>query len=176
MDTAQRVKSVEEVRQLCRFGKYAWQGLRSSLNGMDNEKAFFYIHALLDRARQVSHFIWSSEYSDQSAALRDALKVGDDSVLKMGELAVFADAAEGNFYRWLSNLDHDHFLGMNVMPQGTMSEFRQDAFLRSLDPDLFQFTWYDRTVDIRKVARALHDLESVAESWLKRPSNRMASQ
>ena len=183
MDTEELVKTVEEVRQQCRFGKYAWQGLRASLNSMDNEKAFFYVHALLDRARQVSHFLWSTELSDPAsdpaserrAAIRKVLKVQDDSVLNASELVVFADAEAGAFYRWLSSLDHHRYLGMNVMPQGTMSDFRQDTFLRSLDPDLFQFTWYDRTIDIRKIAQALHDVESVAESWLKRPSHRKAT-
>ena len=57
---------------------------------------------------------------------------------------------------------------MNVMPQGTTSDFRQDVFLRSLDPDVYRFTWYDRTIDLRKIADALRDAESMADSWLKR--------
>lgn len=170
MDHAQLVKRIEELRQQCRFGRLAWQGLRQSLNGMDNEKAFFYIHALVDRARMVSRFLWSdaTESADQSAASRQALKVGDDSPLNGVELRQFADSDAAQFDRWLSGLDHLHYVGMNIMPQGTVSDFRQDAFLRSLDPELYQFTWYDRRLDLRKIALALRDLETVAESWLKR--------
>ena len=168
MEQTHLIKGVEELRQQCRFGKLAWQGFRSSLNGMDNEKAFFYVHALLDRARMAARFLWSEGASETSASLREALKVKEDSSLNASDLTFFADADEAQFVRWLSGLDHLHYVGMNIMPQGTMSDFRQDAFLRSLDPDVYRFTWYDRTIDLRKIADALRDVESVADSWLKR--------
>ncbi len=170
MDQAPLVKRIEELRQQCRFGRLAWQGLRQSLNGMDNEKAFFYVHALVERARMVSRFLWSegAESAERSKAAREALKVGDESPLNAVELRQFADSGEAQFDRWLSSLDHLHYVGMNIMPQGTVSDFRQDSFLRSLDPELYQFTWYDRSLDLRKIALALRDLETMADSWLKR--------
>ena len=170
MEKQHLIKRVEELRQQCRFGKLAWQGLRSSLNGMDNERAFFYIHALLDRARMVSRFLWSDGDQDEEASVttREALKVCDASLLAHAELKTFADATSVQFDRWLGGLDQFHYVGMNIMPQGTMSEFQQDAFLRSYDPELNQFRWYDRSIDVRKIANALRDLESVADSWLKR--------
>ena len=170
MEKQALIKRVEELRQQCRFGKLAWQGLRSSLNGMDNERAFFYIHALLDRARIVSHFLWAEggQGEEVSANMRAALKVRDGSLLEHSELKTFADATAVQFDRWLGGLDHLHYVGMNIMPQGTMSEFQQDAFLRSFDPELNQFRWYDRSIDMRKIANALRDLESVADSWIKR--------
>ena len=170
MDHQQLIKRVEELRQQCRFGKLAWQGLRASLNGMDNEKAFFYIHALLDRARMASRFIWaeSEDGAEACEQLRKELKLNDDSALHAPELATFADASEVQFDQWLTGLDHLHYVGMNVMAQGTMAEFRQDAFLRSFDPEIYQFSWYDRMIDVRKIANGLRDVESVAESWLKR--------
>lgn len=170
MEQTHLIKVVEELRQQCRFGKLAWQGFRSSLNGMDNERAFFYVHAFLDRARKASRFVWSDAEAGSEAAdsVREALKIKEDSPLNASDLKFFADADEAQFVRWLSGLDHLHYVGMNVMAQGTMSDFRQDAFLRSLDPDVYRFTWYDRTIDLRKIADALRDVESVADSWVKR--------
>ncbi|MCS1410122.1 MAG: hypothetical protein M2R45_03311 [Verrucomicrobia subdivision 3 bacterium] len=170
MERQRLVKVVEEVRRQCRFGKIAWQGLRSSLNGMDSEKAFFYVHALLDRARLTTRFLWptSEEGAERAGAVREVLKVDEDSALKASELAVFAEAADVQFDRWLDGLGHFRYIGMNIMPQGTMAEFQRDTFLRSLDPEVFQFAWYDRTIDLRKIARSLHELESMADAWLKR--------
>ncbi len=172
METEQLPKWIAEVRQQCRFGKMAWQGVRSSLNGMDPEKTFFYVHALLDRTRQVAGLLWSTqaEAADRCSALRSALGVADGHPLQAPELTFFATATDEQFGRWLGTLDHLHYLGMNVMPQGTMADFQQDTFLRSLDPEVLEFSWYDRRIALRPLVMALRELESVAESWLKQRS------
>ncbi len=168
MEQQRLAKVIEEVRQQCRFGKIAWQGLRANLNGMDSEKTFFYIHALLDRARQTSRLLWPADAAEHGADLRQALKINDDSALKAPELAAFAEADAAQFHHWLDGLDHFHFIGMNIMPRGATADFRQDLFLRSLEPEVLQFSWYDRTIDLRKIAGALRAVESAADLWLKR--------
>lgn len=170
MEQEQLIKFVEEIRQQCRFAKIAWAGLRSSLNGMDKDRAFFYIHALLDRARMVSHFLWSDNASSNSraASLREILKVSDSSPIHDSSLKTFADSRDQDFERWLFSLEHSRYLGTNIMPQGAMSEFGQDAFLRNLDPEVYQFTWYDRDIDLKKIFESLRAIESAATAWLKR--------
>ena len=170
MEQAQLIKFVEEVHQQCRFGKMAWQGLRSALNGMDNERAFFHIHAFLDRARMVSRFLWTDNESSQnrSRSLREILKVSDSSPLNASGLKTFADSTDADFEKWLFSLGHSRYIGANIMPKGTMSDFAQDAFLRSLDPEMYHFTWYDRGLDLRGIFDALRGIESAAEAWIKR--------
>jgi hypothetical protein len=170
MENPRLIKFVEELRQQCRFGLIAWQGLHTSLNGMDNERVFFYVHALLDHSRRVAGFLWSENeaLSETSAALREGLKVPESSDLKHPDLEHFAGANETQFDRWLNSLSHLHFLPMNVMPQGTMAEFQQDAFLRNLDPDLYVFHWYNRSIDLGQLVNALRQIDSLAESWLRR--------
>ena len=170
MDLERLKKVVEEVVQQCRFGRLAWQGLRSALNGMDNEKAFFYVHTLLTHAGTVARLLWSEQGSsrDTGNELRQLLKVADDSALAGANLKFLVAADEGHFARWLDSQDHYRYLPMNVMPQGTMSEFQQDVFLRSLDPELYQFSWYDRNIDVLSIAESLRRLESAAENWRKR--------
>lgn len=169
MEQQRLAKIVEEVRQQCRFGKIAWQSLRAGLNGMDLEKTFFYVHALLDRAHQTAQFLWPANAED-GEALRKALKISKDSALKTAGLAAFAESGAAQFRLWLDGLDHFHFIGMNIMPRGATSVYRQDVFLRSLDPEVFQFSWHDRTIDLRKIAAGLRAVESAADFWLKRRS------
>lgn len=172
MEQQRLAKIVEEVRQQCRFGKIAWQSLRAGLNGMDLEKTFFYIHALLDRAHQTAQFLWPAGTDDakDGDALRKTLKIPEDSALKTSGLAAFAESGASQFRLWLDGLDHFHFIGMNIMPRGSTSEYRQDVFLRSLDPEVFQFSWRDRVIDLRKIAASLRAIESSADFWLKRRS------
>ncbi len=173
MEQQRLAKIVEEVRQQCRFGKIAWQSLRAGLNGMDLEKTFFYVHALLDRAHQTAQFLWPavpSDAAEDSEALRKALKIPEDSALKTSGLAAFAESGAAQFRLWLDGLDHFHFIGMNIMPRGSTSAYRQDVFLRSLDPEVLQFSWRDRTIDLRKIAAGLRAAESAADLWLKRRS------
>ena len=172
MEQQRLAKIVEEVRQQCRFGKIAWQSLRAGLNGMDLEKTFFYVHALLDRAHQTVQFLWPAGTDDakDGDTLRKALKIPEDSVLKTSGLTSFAESGPAQFRLWLDGLDHFHFIGMNIMPRGSTSEYRQDVFLRSLDPEVFQFSWHDRAIDLRKIAAGLRAIESAADLWLKRRS------
>ena len=172
MEQQRLAKIVEEVRQQCRFGKIAWQSLRAGLNGMDLEKTFFYVHALLDRAHQTAQFLWPDGPDDakNGDALRKALKIADESALKSSELAAFAESGAAQFRLWLDGLDHFHFISMNIMPRGATSAYRQDVFLRSLDPEVLQFSWHDRAIDLRKIADGLRAVESAAERWLKRQS------
>lgn len=170
MEQQRLAKIVEEVRQQCRFGKIAWQSLRAGLSGMDLEKTFFYVHALLERAHQTAQFLWpmGPDDAEDGDALRKALKISEDSALKPAELAAFAESGAAQFRLWLDGLDHFHFIGMNVMPRGSTSAYRQDVFLRSLDPEVFRFSWQGRAVDLRKIAAGLRAIESAAELWLKR--------
>lgn len=175
MEQQRLAKIVEEVRQQCRFGKIAWQSLRAGLNGMDLEKTFFYVHALLDRAHQTAQFLWPDAPADaeddkEGEALRKALKIPEDSALKTSGLAAFAESGAAQFRLWLDGLDHFHFIGMNIMPRGSTSAYRQDVFLRSLDPEVLQFSWLDRAIDLRKIATSLRAVESAADLWLKRRS------
>lgn len=172
MEQKRLAKIVEEVRQQCRFGKIAWQSLRTSLNGMDLEKTFFFVHALLERAHQTAQFLWPAGPDDakDGDALRKALKISEDSALKTCDLAAFAESGAAQFRLWLDGLDHFHFIGMNIMPRVSTSEYRQDVFLRSLDPEVFQFSWRDRIIDLRKIAAGLRAIESAADLWVKRQS------
>ena len=139
---------------------------------MDLEKTFFYVHALLERAHQTAQFLWPTvpDDAEDADALRKALKISEDSALKPAELAAFAESGAAQFRLWLDGLDHFHFIGMNVMPRGSTSAYRQDVFLRSLDPEVFRFSWQDRAVDLRKIAAGLRAIESAADLWLKRRS------
>ena len=164
------VKIVEEMRQRCRFAKLAWQGLRTVLNRMDNEGAFFYVHGLLDHAGAVGRTLSASEGEARETASRmvELLGIKEANPLLSRELKFFAEADETQFERWLSGLDHYRYLGMNVMPRGATADFIQDTFLRSLDPEVYEFSWYDRSIDLQELMKALQQVESKAEAWLKR--------
>jgi hypothetical protein len=56
---------------------------------------------------------------------------------------------------------------MNLMPQGTISDFKPDKFHRSLDPETFQFYLRGNSCELRRVADEIGKLESVIQAWFK---------
>ena len=61
-------KLLEEVRLQCRFGKLAYENLRTSLQAMDPEKTFYHVQALLGHACQVSRLLWPARAACQLSA------------------------------------------------------------------------------------------------------------
>ena len=88
MDQRLAFKLFEEVRQQCTFGKYAWQNVRSSLNALDSNKVFFYVHGFLHHSVCVSRFLWPDRKSSKGRGdqMRKELGVKEDSPLRMGNV------------------------------------------------------------------------------------------
>ena len=170
MEPERLIKTIEEVRQQCRFARIAWRGLQNNLNGMDSESVFFYVHALLERSREVARMLFPANDGDaeKGKTLRQALKVADKSVLGTTDLAPFLDKTGERLDRWMDSLGHYSYVPMNIMPKGTMVDFRQDAFLRNLDPDTMEFSWLGQTIDLDNLVKALQAVENAIETWLRR--------
>ncbi|MBI2928870.1 MAG: hypothetical protein HYY24_24670 [Verrucomicrobia bacterium] len=162
-------KVVEEIRQQCRFAQFAWQNLRTSLQSVDAEKTFFYVHAALDHALAVARLLWPAREASSARGewLRKELRVPDDSPLRLREVREALERSDESFEDWLASLENTNYVDMNIMPQMAIGAFKQDTFQRSLDPDTQKLVLWGAACDLRSVANALRELDGAASTWLR---------
>lgn len=163
-------KWMEEIRTQCRFAAFAWQQMRSSLIGMDNDKSFFYVHAFLNHATEITRILWpeNEDNHGRGESLRKALEIEDDSLLNQASLRRIITRFDERLELWMSTLENPHFLNSNIMPKGTMAGSREDVFVRSLDPETYRLELLDQTFDLRKLNEALSQANQSAERWLNK--------
>ena len=169
MDNQLFYKLVEEVRQQARFAQFAYQNMRTSLAGMDSERVFFYVHAFLGAVANISRLLWPlrPESKARGDQLRAELKVDDGSPLRLADFRQHLDQFDEWLEDWASSLEQRNYVDMNIMPQGTISNYKQDAFHRNLDPETFQFWFRGDLCNLRALSDELRKLEAAVESWVK---------
>lgn len=162
-------RTIEELRQQCRFAQTAFQSLRLRLNELDQERTFLYAHAFLGHAVMISRLLWPNraESAARGEALRQALAVPADSPLRMSggreQLETFDEAYED----WLAGLPGADYVDQNLMPTGTMAGSRMDVFQRNLDPDTLMFQLRGQPISLRKVSDAIRALDGSIQQWLR---------
>jgi hypothetical protein len=169
MENVIAFKLLEEIKQQCRFAQFAFQNVRTQLNALDQERVFFFVHAFLGHAFHVSRLLWPARESSKPRGdfLRAELKIADNSPLLMREMREHIERPDDWLEDWMQNLANPSYVDMNIMPQGTISDFKQDAFQRSLDPDTFRLTYRGDPCDLRQLATELQKLEAAAQTWLR---------
>jgi hypothetical protein len=169
MDNQLVYKFVEETRQQCRFSSLAFQNIRSSLNALDSEKTFYHVDAFLYHAHNLSRLFWPEREASRPRGerLRTELKVTDESPLKMLEFRRHVENFDERLEDWLTPLENRNYIEMNVMPQGTLGDFKPDKFHRSLDPETFQFHFRGDPCNLRQVADEIRKLETTIQSWFR---------
>jgi len=162
-------KFLEELRLQCHFARLAYDQLRSSLQGLDPEKSFFYVHALLTAAGNASRLLWPArpESKARGDQLRTELKLTENSLLQVRKLRRSLDAPDEHFEDWLSTMQTPSYIDFSIMPQGTMLGYKQDTFQRSLDPDTYKLVFRGEPCDLRQIKDELHKIEATAQQWLK---------
>jgi hypothetical protein len=162
-------KFLEEIGLQCRFARFAYDSVRSSVQGFDPEKTFFYVHSLLTAAGNVSRLLWPerSESKARGERLRSELNLTEDSPLKIRHLRKSLDASDEHFEDWLGAMETPSYTDFSIMPQGTMQGYKQDTFQRSLDPDMYTLVFRGEACDLRQITDELRRIESAAQLWLK---------
>ena len=162
-------KYLEEIRLQCRFARLAYDNVRSSAQGSDPERTFFYVHALLNCAGNVARLLWPErpQSKERGERLRNELKTTEGSPLKMRNLRKSLEATDEHFEDWIGALEAPNYMDFNIMPQGTMLGYKQDTFQRSLDPDTNQLVFRGEICDLGKITEELQRIESATQQWLK---------
>jgi hypothetical protein len=169
MDNQVLYKLLEEIRLQCRFGQVAFQNIRANLTGLDQEKTFFSVHALLGHAVRISRFLWPerAESQERGEKIRCELKVLEQSPLRLRKLRPLLEREDEWLDDWLRTLENKNYVEMNLMPMGTMAGFRQDNFQRDLDPDTYQLTFRGEAVDLRQIFNEMRQVEGAIQTWFK---------
>jgi hypothetical protein len=169
MDKKVLYRTVEEIRQQCRFAQASFQSLRLRLNELDQERVFLYVHAFLGHAVMISRLLWPTRAasSERGETLRKELNVPADSALRMSGGREQVEALDEAYEDWLAGLPEADYVDQNLMPTGTMAGSRADVFQRSLDPDTMVFQLRGQPISLRKVSDAVRALESSTQQWLR---------
>jgi hypothetical protein len=169
MDNRFFYRTVEELRQQCRFAQLAFQNLRTSLNEQDPERIFLHVTAFLHHATTISRFLWPArpESKPRGERLRQELNVAADSPLALQGFRPQVERFDEAFEDWLGSLENPNYMDMNLMPTGTMSGFKADTFQRSLDPDTFKLHLRGASCDLRKINDEVRRLEATLQHWLR---------
>jgi hypothetical protein len=158
---------VGEIRQQCRFAQLAWENLKRHLQMNDGERVFLHVHALLSHGINLSKLFWPDEETARTRGdtLRTELKVEVGSPLELREARAQQNRFDAGLVEWLAL--HERPVDLNIMPQGTLSGFKEDEFHRSLDPESWRLTYRGVSLDLRKVWQETRQVEASAEAWLR---------
>ncbi len=169
MDKQLLFKIVEELRLQSRLALYAYQSLKTHVQAVDQEKIIFSIEGLLFHASQVSRLLWPvrQESSARGDQLRAELKVDAESPLRLREVRSEIERPDERLEDWIAGLEQKNYLELNLMPRGTIADYKQDSFQRSLDPETMRLHFRGDSCDLRKVADELRRLEGAIQQWLK---------
>lgn len=162
-------KLLEEIRLQCRLARFAYDNLRTTLQALDVEKSFFYAHAVLVHASHVTRLLWPAREAskDRGEKLRSELKISSDSPLALRGLREHLDRPDEHFEDWLAAMERPDYVDLNIMPQGTISEFKQDRFQRNLDPETYKMVFRGDECDLRQLVNELHRLDSTVQTWMR---------
>ena len=162
-------RMIQELRQQCQFAQMAFQNVRTCLNEQSPERAFLHAHAFLYHALAISRFLWPvrPESSERGALLRSELTVGAESALRLTGFREQIEQPDEVFEDWLRSLNDPNYVDMNLMPAGTLTGFKTDAFHRSLDPDTFKLRLRGATCDLRSLHDEIHQVETTIQKWMR---------
>ncbi len=162
-------KFLEEIRLQCRFARLAYENIRANLQAWEPERTFFYVHAFLNHAGQVSRLLWPERVESRARGdqLRKELNVAEESPMRMGNLRNGLRAPDEQFEDWVTAMDNPSYMDFTVMPQGTTQGYKQDVFQCSLDPDTYRLVLRGVPCDLRQVGDELRRIESAVQTWLK---------
>ncbi len=162
-------RTIEELRQQCRFAQEAFHSLRLRLNELDQERVFLYVHAFLGHAALISRLLWPmrSTSAERGETLRKELNVPADSALRMAGGREQIERFDEAYEDWLQALPGADYVDQNLMPTGTMAGSKADVFQRSLDPDTMMLHLRGQPIPMRKVSDAVRVLEGATQQWLR---------
>lgn len=169
MDNRTLYRWVEEIRQQCRFARLAARNMKNELRAMDSEAAFFYVHALLHFARNLDRMLWppAEESRARGESLRQELKAPETLNSLLREIQPQLESEEERFGDWLAGLGESGYVNMNIMPQGSISDFQQDIFQRNLDPETLRLEFRGLSCDLKKLLEAIQRLDDSTQAWLR---------
>lgn len=169
IDNLALYKFMEQLRRQCRFSQFAFQNVKSSLNGLDPEKVFFYARAFLFHAQAISRFLWPDrpESSARGERIRSELKITETSSLRMKGFRPQLEQEDERFEDWLGALENRNFVDMNLMPTAAISDFKPDSFQWSLDPDTFRFHLRGLPCELKPMAEEIRHLENAIQTWVQ---------
>ena len=169
MDNPLIFKLFEEVLLQCRQARHAWSSISAKVTANEPELALFYVDGFLSRALNVSRLLWpdNPDSAERGDKLRSELDVEGDLELKLAEFRRLAADYDDKLVDWASSAEHRDFVGVNLMPLGTLDGFKEDQFHRSLDPDTLKYSFEGKLVNLRQLQKDLQRIERLAENWHK---------
>jgi len=169
MDNRVTFKWLAEIKLQCRFALLAWKQTRSNLAALEAETTFFYVHALLQHSVSLSRICWPirAESKQRGDQLREILKLKDSSPLQLRDIRGHLDKDDEWLEDWIATQAEVDYVEMNLMPLGTIADYKSDSFQRSLDPETWALELRGITLNLKTIEKEIRHLELKSEQWMR---------
>ena len=165
---------IREVQLQCRFALFAADQLDALLgllqrapNTAHNEPIFFYLHAILAHAGNVSKLFWPVQRCrPQRERLRAALKMHQTSPLYSRGVRDSLEHYDEELEDWYDNSPHRNLIDMSIGPPDVIAG--PIKYHRYFDPYNSVLTVLGETVDLRVLVQELRRVEQIAGEALAR--------
>lgn len=162
---------VGEVELQCALAIYAYERLYPAM-GVEEmteqmERIFFYIHAFMTHAGNVSKLLWPVQSRKaRGENLRRELGVSDGSNLKDRTMRNHLEHYDERLEDWL-NAPHRHgLIDMAIVVRQSGHHIENADYHRGFDPSDMSFVYQDESINLISLSHALRDLRDVAREWL----------
>ena len=159
---------IREIRLQCRFALFAYNDLQEALRPLDIERAFFFVHAFLSHAANVSKLLWPSRSASKvrGERLRSELSIINGSPIELRSFRNHLEHYDERLEDWASSSQRRNIVDMNVMPRTAIFGVDEGDFHRNLNPQNMEFYFRGEGYDLPSVARELETIENTAKKWL----------
>ena len=117
------------------------------------------IHALIDHGAADLTVINNNTGNGEVGL---AALIGNGQVRKM--ICSFPRSSQSRVF---PKLYKEGRIELELVPQGTLADFKSDAFQRNLDPDTLILVYRGWVCDLRKLESSIRAAESKAEIWMR---------
>lgn len=153
-----------EIARQASYALAAEQAMSEALGRTDTDAFWFYSHAFLSAAANVSKLLWgtSSQAAKRRKSLRDDLGVTDESPLADRSFRNHFEHFDERIEAWDRSDPHRIYVDSNIGPTSMIGGLDSSAFLRNYDPAKREFTFRGESFLMGPIVPALSAVREAA--------------
>jgi hypothetical protein len=158
---------VHEIEVQCRWALAAIADMQANLQQHSTEGVFFFMHAFLTHAGNVSKIMWpSAKYRDRGSEIRTELGIRSDLLIADRKFRNHLEHFDERLHAWATESEHHNFMDMGVVTKGGVVGLDTGDYIRIYDPNDGEHRFRGDTFDLPVAVREIQDTLAAAQRWL----------